>query len=83
MAESKSQAEGWTGMKKPLGVETGFNIVLSVSPNDQDCIALRRIFESAWTVVAGSSIVLNSVRAAGETNSNRNLRLRYLLRGVE
>jgi DNA-binding NtrC family response regulator len=64
MAESKSQAEGWTGMKKPLGVETSFNIVLSVSPNDQDCIALRRIFESAWTVVAGFSIssILSALR---------------------
>ena len=43
-------------MKKPLGVETGFNIVLSVSPNDEDCLALERIFKSDWTVVAGSSI---------------------------
>ena len=44
-------------MKKPLGVETGFNIVLSVSPDDEDRPALERIFKSSWTVVAGSSIV--------------------------
>ena len=43
-------------MKKPLGVETGFNIVLSVSPDDEDRPALERIFKSNWTVVAGSGI---------------------------
>jgi hypothetical protein len=33
VAESQSQAKEWDGMKKPPGVETGFNLVLSVSPN--------------------------------------------------
>jgi len=53
----RKPTEGWNGMKKPLGVETGFNIVLSVSPDDEDRPALERIFKSSWTVVAGSSIV--------------------------
>ena len=30
-------------MKKPLGVETGFNIVLSVSPDDED----RRLWSAS------------------------------------
>ena len=62
MAESQSQTEGWNGMKKPLGVETAFNIVLSVSPNDQDCAALKRIFKTGWTVVASAGI--ESIRSA-------------------
>lgn len=64
MAECQSPAAGWDGMKKPLGVETGFNIVLSVSPNDEDRASLERIFQSGWTVVASSSIasILSALR---------------------
>ena len=83
MAESQSQAEGWNGMKKPLGVETGSISVLSVSHNDQDCTALRRIFKIQPDSGRRLQHCLDSIRAAGETDSNRNLRLRYLLRGVE
>jgi len=43
-------------MKKPLAVETGFNIVLSVSPNDEDRASLERIFKSDWTVIASSTL---------------------------
>ena len=43
-------------MKKPPGVETAFNIVLSVSPNDEDCASLERIFKSGWTVIASATV---------------------------
>jgi DNA-binding response OmpR family regulator len=43
-------------MKRPFGFETGFNIVLSVSPNDEDCASLERIFNSGWTVIASSTV---------------------------
>jgi DNA-binding NtrC family response regulator len=64
VAESHSQAEGWDGMKKPPGVEAGFKSVLSVSPNNEDCEALERIFKSGWTVVARSSTasILSALR---------------------
>ena len=66
MAQSQSQTEGWNGMKKPLGVEIGFKIVLSVSPNDEDFAVLGPIFKSGWTVVAGSSVasILSELREA-------------------
>ena len=78
MAESRSQTKGWDGIKKPPGLETAFNTVLSVSPNDEDCASLERIFKSSWTVIARATVASALVRAAGNTNSNRNLRLRYL-----
>ncbi len=43
-------------MNKLLGVETCPKIVLSVSPNDEDCAALERIFQSDWRVIAGLTI---------------------------
>ncbi len=43
-------------MKKPPGVETGFNVVLSVSPNEEDCVSLERIFKSDWTVIASATV---------------------------
>jgi CheY-like chemotaxis protein len=64
VAESGSPTERWNGVKKPLGVETGFKIVLSVSPNDEDRASLERIFQSSWRVVASSSIasILSALR---------------------
>ncbi len=56
MANSQSQTNGWDGMKKPPGLETALNIVLSVSPNDDDCASLERIFKSDWTVIASATV---------------------------
>jgi len=52
----ESQIKGWDGMKKPPGFETGFNIILSVSPDDEDCASLQRILDSRWTVVASATV---------------------------
>jgi CheY-like chemotaxis protein len=64
VAESQSQTEGRNGVKKPAGAETGFKIVLSVSPNNEDRASLERIFKSCWTVVASSNIasILSALR---------------------
>jgi len=43
-------------MKKPPGFEADFNMVLSVSPNDEDCAFLERIFKSDWTVTASPTV---------------------------
>jgi len=43
-------------MNKPPGLETAFTVVLSVSPNDEDCASLERIFKSDWTVIASSTV---------------------------
>ena len=56
MAEIGSQIKGLDGMKKPLGIETGFSIVLSVSPNDEDRASLERIFKPGWTVLACATV---------------------------
>jgi len=56
VAERQSQLKGCNDMKKPLGFETGFNIVLSVSPNEADCAPLERILNSGWTVIASSTV---------------------------
>jgi DNA-binding NtrC family response regulator len=41
-------------MQKPP--ETVFNLVLSVSPNHEDCASLEGILGSQWTVIAGYTI---------------------------
>ena len=56
MAEIRSRTKEWDGMKMPPQFETACNIVLSVSPNDEDCASLERIFKSGWTVVASSTV---------------------------
>jgi len=43
-------------MKKPPGRETAVNVVLSVSPNDEDRASLERIFKSDWTVIASATV---------------------------
>ena len=43
-------------MKKPPTLETAFNVVLSVSPNDEDCASLGRTFPSGWTVIASATV---------------------------
>jgi DNA-binding response OmpR family regulator len=53
---SQCQTKGWRGTKKPPGLETAFNVVLSVSPNDEDCASLERIFPSGWTVIASATV---------------------------
>jgi DNA-binding NtrC family response regulator len=53
---ANSQINGWDGTKKPSGSETACNIVLSVSPNDEDCASLARIFKSGWTVIASATV---------------------------
>jgi len=54
VAESRSQNKGSGGIQKPP--ETAFNLVLSVSPNHEDCASLEGILDSQWTVIAGSTI---------------------------
>ena len=56
VAESRSQTKGWGSIKKPPGLETAFNTVLSVSPNDEDCASLEHIFKSGWTVIASATV---------------------------
>ncbi|MBZ5624123.1 MAG: response regulator [Acidobacteriia bacterium] len=56
MAKSRSQTNEWDGIKKPPGLETAFNVVLSVSPNDEDCASLGRIFPSGWAVIASATV---------------------------
>ena len=56
MAESRSQTTGWDAIRKPPGLETAFNTVLSVSANYEDCASLEGILDSQWTVIAGSTI---------------------------
>jgi DNA-binding NtrC family response regulator len=43
-------------MKMPVVPETAFHAVLSVSPNQEDCASLERIFKSRWTVIAGANV---------------------------
>jgi len=43
-------------MKKPPVSEAALNVVLSISPNDEDCASLRRIFPSGWTVIASATV---------------------------
>ena len=57
MARRRSPAERRDGRRKPSGLETRLNIVLSVSPNEEDRACLERTFRAGWTVVANSSIV--------------------------
>lgn len=56
MGESRSQTKGWGGIKKPPGLEAAFHTVLSVSPNDEDCASLERIFKSGWTVIPSATV---------------------------
>jgi DNA-binding response OmpR family regulator len=56
VAEIRPQTKGWDGMKKAPGLEPVCNIVLSVSPNDEDCASLERIFKSGWTVMASTTV---------------------------
>jgi DNA-binding response OmpR family regulator len=43
-------------MKKPPGFDTDCNIILSVSPHEEDCASLERIFKSGWSVVASAAV---------------------------
>jgi len=56
VADSRSQTKGWGGIKKPPGLETAFNIVLAVGPNDDDCASLEHIFKSDWTVIVSDTV---------------------------
>jgi len=53
---TETHFKGWDGMKKPPGVETGLNIVLSVSSHHEDGACLERILKSGWTVIASSVV---------------------------
>jgi hypothetical protein len=57
MAESRLPAESRDSRRKPFGLETGFHIMLSVSPNKEDRACRERMYLSGWTVVASSRIV--------------------------
>ena len=66
MAESRSQATGWDSIRKPPGLETEFNIVLSVSANDDDCGSLEHILKSSWAVI-GTATVVSALSLLWET----------------
>jgi DNA-binding response OmpR family regulator len=53
---ANSRINGWDGTKKPPGFETACNVVLSVSPHDEDCASVGRIFKSGWTVIASATV---------------------------
>ena len=43
-------------MKEPPGIETAIQVVLSVSPDDEDCVSLGRILKKAdWTLTASAT----------------------------
>src|ERR1035441_8251985 len=42
-------------MTKPPGIEPAIQVVLSVSPNEEDSAALERIVSSDWTVAASAT----------------------------
>jgi len=56
VAETGSETKSWYGNRKPPGLETEFNIVLSVSPHDEDWASLERIFKSEWAVIASATV---------------------------
>ena len=58
MAESRWQNKGRGGLKKAFGYENASQVVLSISPNDEDCASLARILKSDWTVIARSTLAL-------------------------
>ena len=76
MQRDRLQTKEWNDMKQPPGRETAFNIVLTVSPNDEDRTSLERIVESGWTVIASATVSSALALLREFTNSNRNLRLR-------
>jgi DNA-binding NtrC family response regulator len=42
--------------KKPPGLETALNVILSVSPNHEDCASLEHILKCDWTVIASAKL---------------------------
>lgn len=44
-------------MNQLFGVEAATNVVLSVSPHEEDCVALERIFKSEWAVIRCATVV--------------------------
>ncbi len=57
MAEIRSQTKDRDDIKKPPGFEPEFNIVLSVSANDDDCASLEHTLKSSWTVIRTATVV--------------------------
>ena len=55
---AEGEIKGWDGMKKPMGVETGLNIVLSVGSQNEDNASLEGIFESGWTMIVSSTVAM-------------------------
>jgi hypothetical protein len=52
-------------MKKPPGIEIPIQVVLSVSPNDEDFVSLDRILKSDWTVTASATPASGSKCSGG------------------
>lgn len=48
--------QGMERREEAAGIETACNVVLSVSPNDEDSASLEHIFKSAWTVIASATV---------------------------
>ena len=53
-------------MKTPPGLRTGFNTILSVSSNDEDCASLEGILNSDWTLLARCTVA-SALSALRET----------------
>ncbi len=66
MADSRPQTKGWDGMPRRFRRQNALNVVLSVSPNDEDCASLERICKSNWTV-SSSSAVASALSVLRET----------------
>jgi DNA-binding NtrC family response regulator len=62
MAERRSQSKGWDAKKEALPSEKPSNVVLSISPFEEDRESLERIFESDRT--KSDTTVLASATAA-------------------
>ncbi|HLK64394.1 MAG TPA: response regulator [Bryobacteraceae bacterium] len=56
MAERQRSTAGSELIKKPPGSETAVQVVLSVSPDHEDCASLQNIFESHWAVIGSATI---------------------------
>jgi DNA-binding NtrC family response regulator len=56
VAEKPLANQGWNGVKKLPGMEAALNVVLSVGPNQEDCVSLERILQSGWTVIASATV---------------------------
>jgi len=56
VAERQWLTDGSDYIKKPPGSEAAVKVVLSVSPDHEDCASLQNIFESHWAVIGSATV---------------------------